>query len=326
MEKIQIRTYTSLLLLPFALYQAYIGFYFVAQATALLAFIAADIDNLRITGTLQKITLYLATFVLILVTVPLDTGFPFIEISLLVSVVGLTIRILFIKTFAYSNYRFIELFFGIISFVLIFLGVIPQIENWFHFIPAYVLVILLIILAITRIKDTGYLKEGAESGYQNIISNKAPDFFLPDQNGNGVSLSEFRDKRNVLLIFVRGDWCPYCHMIMRTYMREKHRFQQKNVMLIAIGPDPVGINREMAIRLGLDYRVLHDEKMKVAQDYGILLPDFKLAAATFHEEGMPLPASFLIDKKGEVVYTSRKQKVGEFLDPSLIFPILESLD
>ncbi|HAN79791.1 MAG TPA: hypothetical protein DCQ31_19535, partial [Bacteroidales bacterium] len=95
---------------------------------------------------------------------------------------------------------------------------------------------------------------------------------------------------------------------------------------IAIGPDPVGINREMAQKLGLDYEVLSDDKMKVAQEYGIRLPDFELMSATKHDEGMPLPASFLIDKTGTVVYTSRTEKPGEFLDPRLIFPIVENLN
>lgn len=109
-------------------------------------------------------------------------------------------------------------------------------------------------------------------------------------------------------------------------MREKEKFKEKNILLMAIGPDPVGINREMAQKLGLDYLVLSDEKMLVAQEYGIRLPDFELPMATKHDEGMPLPASFLIDKAGTVVFTSRTANPGEFLDPPLIFPIVENLN
>jgi len=170
------------------------------------------------------------------------------------------------------------------------------------------------------------IKKGVSKGYKAVKGVKAPDFLLPDQYGNIVRLSDFYEKRHVLLIFVQGDWCPYCHMIMRTYMRESHRFKEKNILLIAVGPDPVGINRDMAKKLGLDYLVLSDEKMKAAQEYGITLPDFSLPSITPFDEGMPLPASFLIDKKGTVVYTSRTGKVGEFLDPRIIFPIVESLN
>ena len=44
-----------------------------------------------------------------------------------------------------------------------------------------------------------------------------------------------------------------------------------------------------------------------------------------YQEGIPLPASFLVDKNGIVRYTSRPDRVGEFLDPSKIFPVLEKL-
>jgi len=180
--------------------------------------------------------------------------------------------------------------------------------------------------AFAIIKNAFMLEKGASKGYTAKIGVIAPDFLLPNQYGNSVKLSDYYGKRHVLLIFVRGDWCPYCHMIMRTYMKESDKFKERNIMLIAIGPDPVGINREMAQKLGLDYEVLSDDKMKVAQEYGIRLPDFELMSATKHDEGMPLPASFLIDKTGTVVYTSRTEKPGEFLDPRLIFPIVENLN
>ena len=82
----------------------------------------------------------------------------------------------------------------------------------------------------------------------------------------------------------------------------------------------------MAKNLGLEYKVLSDDKMKTAQEYGIRIQDFNHPGAPKHEEGMPLPASFLVDKFGTVRYTSRTTKVGEFLDPTLIFPIVESLN
>jgi len=71
--------------------------------------------------------------------------------------------------------------------------------------------------------------------------------------------------------------------------------------------------------------VLADEEQKTAQVYGVQLKEFEHAFAEKYEEGIPLPASFLIDKAGIVRYVSRPDKVGEFLNPSLIFPIVEQL-
>lgn len=48
-------------------------------------------------------------------------------------------------------------------------------------------------------------------------------------------------------------------------------------------------------------------------------------STTEYEEGIILPASFLLDKQGILRYLSRPDNEGEFLSPALIFPIVESL-
>ena len=72
--------------------------------------------------------------------------------------------------------------------------------------------------------------------------------------------------------------------------------------------------------------MLSDEGQRTAMVYGVQLKEYDNDFAEKYEEGIPLPASFLIDKTGVVRYVSRPDKVGEFLNPSLIFPIIEELD
>ena len=72
--------------------------------------------------------------------------------------------------------------------------------------------------------------------------------------------------------------------------------------------------------------MLSDEGQRTAMIYGVQLKEYENQFADSYEEGIPLPASFLIDKKGVVRYVSRPDKVGEFLNPSLIFPNVEQLD
>jgi peroxiredoxin len=103
------------------------------------------------------------------------------------------------------------------------------------------------------------------------------------------------------------------------------RFREKNVYAMAIGPDPIGVNREMVEKLGLEFKVLSDEKQKTAMIYGVQLDTYDNDFADKYEEGIPLPASFLVDKDGIVRYISRPDRVGEFLDPRTIFPIIDKL-
>jgi peroxiredoxin len=92
---------------------------------------------------------------------------------------------------------------------------------------------------------------------------------------------------------------------------------------MSIGPDPVGVNRQMVERLGISYHILADEKHEAAKMYGIRLQDNNFG--TKFEEGIPLPASFLVSPKGTVAYTSRADVPGEILNPEDIFPILERI-
>lgn len=159
-----------------------------------------------------------------------------------------------------------------------------------------------------------------EKGIINV-GVEAPDFTLRNENDEAVTLSSFEGQRRVLLIFVRGDWCPGCHIMLRLYERERAKFQEKNVMLLAIGPDPIGVNKAMVEKLGIDYHILQDENLDVAKQYCVQVQDGKPG----HDHGIPLPASFLVCEKGIVRYTSRADNAGEFLSPDIIFDVLSKI-
>jgi len=55
--------------------------------------------------------------------------------------------------------------------------------------------------------------------------------------------------------------------MLRLYERERKKFQDKNVMLFAVGPDPVGVNLAMVKKLGLEFAVLSDEDMSVSKKF-----------------------------------------------------------
>ena len=156
------------------------------------------------------------------------------------------------------------------------------------------------------------------------VGDKAPDFSVPDQDGNNVSLSEYKGKSHVLIIFLRGDWCPTCHIMLRTYERNKEKFASKNIILLAIGPDPVGINKGLLQHLGLKYKLLSDDKNEAAKAYGMTFMTLKAGLPNYHI-GVPLPAAFLIDITGKIAYTTNPRKPGEIIHPDAIFPVLEKL-
>ena len=150
----------------------------------------------------------------------------------------------------------------------------------------------------------------------------APNFSLGDQNGEQVGLSDFRGQP-VLLIFVRGDWCPGCHIMLRSYQLHRDRLAEKDVEVLAIGPDPQGVNLAMMKVLGIDYHLLSDEGGRTARSYRVLLEGRQPGVS--YEEGMPIPASFLIDREGLIRFVSHPDRVGEVLKPEAILQVLDAL-
>jgi len=140
-----------------------------------------------------------------------------------------------------------------------------------------------------------------------------------------VRLSDCRGKHPVLLIFVRGDWCPGCDMMLRTYERNRRVFQTKGVHVLGIGPDDISVNKDMVERIGVGFRMLSDDQQEVSRRYGVVCNNAALEMAVDYAKGIPLPASFLADVDGTVRYVSSPERVGEFLNPELIFSTLQAL-
>ncbi len=114
-------------------------------------------------------------------------------------------------------------------------------------------------------------------------------------------------------------------MMLRTYERNRSKFMDRGIHVLAVGPDNIDVNRAMVERIGVNYRMLSDDAQRASSMYGVVYNNPMLEISVNYEEGIPLPASFLVDTNGVVRYVSRPDRVGEFLDPSLIFGLLDEL-
>lgn len=299
---------------------------FLAVVYALMGYFSSIKEVSTYTSRYQFFTVFLCALLTgLFIDYPFE-HLPFYSISMFFCALGSIGRVIFFQYFNLTSYKWFEpvaLIFSI-TFYLLANFLLPG--SWQGWTLPGILILFQGILAWGVYKDGKQLGSHAKGGYKVQIGTAAPEFSLPDHNGSIVSLADFKGKRNLLLIFVRGDWCPACHMMLRTYEKNNKKFQEKNIFCMAIGPDPVGVNREMVLKLGLDFKVLADDKQKTAMNYGVQLDKYDNDFADKYDEGIPLPASFLVDKNGIVRYVSRADKVGEFLDPSKIFPIIAQME
>ncbi|PFP27339.1 thiol-disulfide oxidoreductase [Bacillus sp. AFS073361] len=133
------------------------------------------------------------------------------------------------------------------------------------------------------------------------VGAQAPDFALVDMQGKKHQLSDYRGQ-GVFLNFW-GTWCPPCKKEMPYINNQYHQYKDKGVQVLTVDiqESELAVN-QFAERLKLDFPIMIDTDKEVMNTYGI----------------DPLPATFLIDKNGEVVnyYTGEltEEKVREFME------------
>ena len=303
-----------------------LGFDLVASILSFVAYFASIKEVSKYTSWYQFANTFIAALILGFSIDHVSDGLPLFTIVMFITALGSILRIVMFNVFSYTGHSWYEPSMFIIALGGYLYANLTSTNDWKAWTFPAPLILFGGVLGWGILKDKKQLLAAAKGGYRVQIGKPANEFELPDQDGNLVKLSDFKNHRHLLLIFVRGDWCPGCHMMLRTYEKNNLKFKEKNILVMAIGPDPVGVNRGMVEKLGLDFKVLSDEGQKTAMVYGVQLKEYDNDFAEKYEEGIPLPASFLVDKTGIVRYVSRPDKVGEFLNPSLIFPIIDQLD
>ena len=138
----------------------------------------------------------------------------------------------------------------------------------------------------------------------------APDFTLRDQDGEKVSLADFRG-RKVLLVFYPGDFSPVCGDQFSIYQEVKPEIAAKGVELIGISVDSFFAHKAFQEKLGFDTTLLSDfePKGEVARAYGSYLDGLGFANRTL----------VLVDEEGTVAWTYESPNPGEFPGANVIF-------
>ncbi|MFB7638657.1 thioredoxin-dependent thiol peroxidase [Peribacillus butanolivorans] len=144
------------------------------------------------------------------------------------------------------------------------------------------------------------------------IGEKAPDFQLLANNGEKVSLSDFKGK-HVVLYFYPKDMTPGCTTEACDFRDHHEQFEELNAVIIGISPDPAGRHEKFIEKYGLPFLLLADENQEAAELYDV----WKLKK-NFGKEYMGIERStFLIDKEGTIVKEWRKVKVKGHVEEAL---------
>jgi len=124
------------------------------------------------------------------------------------------------------------------------------------------------------------------------IGQEAPDFRLKGPGGAFYTLSEYRNDKNVLLVFYPLAFSPVCSHQLPELEKVVPRFEQANTVVFGISVDSHHANAAFAKSLGLSFPLLSDWKHAASAAYGVLLPEL----------GYSGRALFLVDRRGMIVW------------------------
>jgi len=120
----------------------------------------------------------------------------------------------------------------------------------------------------------------------------APDFTLPSTVGDKVTLSDYRGKKNVILLFYPLDFSPVCSVETRQCAEMLPTRGAGDVEILGLSVDSLWSHKAFAAQQGIQYPLLADfhPKGAVAEKYGVYLPEKGLAART----------AFIVGKDGRI--------------------------
>lgn len=145
------------------------------------------------------------------------------------------------------------------------------------------------------------------------VGQTAPDFTLTNVQGQPVKLSDKLAQGPVVLVFYRGEWCPYCNLTLRTNQKDLSRFQELGAQLVAVSPQTADHSLAVATKNELTFEVLNDRNNNVAREYGLVfkvgedlrphLSGLGADVPTFDGEDsweLPIPGVYVIGQDGLV--------------------------
>ena len=148
-----------------------------------------------------------------------------------------------------------------------------------------------------------------------FIGSKAADFKAKDQDGNTVHLKELLKKGKVVLVFYRGQWCPYCNRALSRLADSLSFIREKGATVIAVSaekPENIDVTVE---KTKAGFPVIHDEGLKIMKAYDVEFEVPENTVTRYRNSGidleklngtngkyLPVPAVYIIDKEQTVTY------------------------
>lgn len=165
-----------------------------------------------------------------------------------------------------------------------------------------------------------------------------PDVSVTNSKGDRVTLASLHRDGPVVLVFFRGGWCPVCTRHTQALIKSHPQVKELGAQLVAISPDDATHSQANVTKNSIPFPILSDPDVVAAKAFGLA---FKVDDATFKQyqgfgvdleqasgrkhHALPVPAVFIVDKSGKIVFAHSNPDYRERLDTARIIAELKGL-
>lgn len=169
------------------------------------------------------------------------------------------------------------------------------------------------------------------------VGAKIPQFELSDQNGKPASTRQLLATGPLIVSFIRGRWCPFCVAQLEAMNLLVSQIKEAGAAFAAISPQTVKQSFFMVDQHNLRFPLLSDPGNQVARKFGLVyrVPEYQQSiykrafvnlpfANGDASWELPIPATFVVDREGSVVYSSANEDYTDRPEPAEILQALTS--
>lgn len=176
--------------------------------------------------------------------------------------------------------------------------------------------IVFIILPLLSLVASAQAYKTVDEAKGLAVGAKVSKFTTVDQFNKTYNLSDALKKGPVVLMFYRGQWCPVCNRHLSQLQDSLQLIYKKGATVVAISPEKPELLEKTASKAKASFTLLYDKDYAIAQAFDVLfkptdkevsLYNGRLnanleAAHSDNSTRLPVPATFIINKKGIIVW------------------------
>jgi peroxiredoxin len=147
------------------------------------------------------------------------------------------------------------------------------------------------------------------------VNDRAPDFTSIDQNGKPIHLKDQLKKTVVVLIFYRGEWCPFCNKQLKQLEDSLALITAKGATVIAVTPEKKENVSKTIGKTKATFSILTDDSLKIMKAYKVAYTPDDATSQKLKGYGIDLaerngnngnnllvPAVYIVNKEDKIIY------------------------